>query len=129
GPDPQAPVTGNLTMQQLQEIAILQQDAQALEEAALADAHAAMPPPEQNIVAVVDLSPLAQAIAAGGAVPAAAQNPVFAPPVASFPLTTAQLAQIAPILQPLANQPLNAALLAQIEAELEAVLQNPVTLS
>jgi len=109
-----ANITGDFTTQQLQEIGILQQDMQALEDAANSNNLL----PLTDAATTVDLSAQAQAITTGISTIAAINNP-------SNSLTTAQIAQVAAILAPLANQPLNPSLFSEIQTQLTASGVNP----
>jgi len=108
-PDATTTNSGPLTSQQLQEIAILQEDALKLEEASSLVTNI----PLTNNSTTLDLSLIAQEIAAANSnVPLSTSTPGL--------LTTAQLQQIAQIITPFLNEPLTPAILLQIQTQLAA---------
>jgi hypothetical protein len=103
---------GSIKAQQLHDFAVLQKDAQLLEEAANENT----PLPLSSGASTVDLSLQAQSIVAGTNVDLLGA------------LTAAQLAQAAAIIQPIADQTLTPELLQQIQTQLAAA-QNPMQAS
>ena len=115
GADPaSATITGDLTAEQLQEIAILRQDIAGLEEAANASNHI----PLTTAASTLDLSLEAQAIADGSTIVPTVNNP-----------TPLQLEQLGAIFAPVANAPLTSPVLLQIQAQLTPAGLSPQLLS
>ncbi|NBX02480.1 MAG: hypothetical protein EBR02_00150 [Alphaproteobacteria bacterium] len=114
GADMTSATSDSVKAHQLHDMAVLQKDTELLEQAAYDKNHI----PMNNNASTVDLSLQAQSIAQGGTTSingSAAAN-------------SAQLAQLAAIVQPIANDQLTEALLQHIQAQLIAQ-QNPIQLN
>ncbi len=109
-----ATISGNLTTQQLQDIAVLQEDTIKLQEAAGLTTNT----PLGSSATTVDLSADAQGIADGSVLPSQL--------VAAQTLSTAQLQQFGQILAPYANQPLTQPLFLQLQASVAAAGFSPL---
>lgn len=109
-----AAISGNLTTQQLQDIAVLQEDTLRLQEAATLTSAA----PLTGDAATVDLSADAVGLASGALLPSQV--------AAAATLSSEQLQRFGAILAPYANEPLTQPLFLQLQASVAAAGFSPL---